>query len=680
MSRAFANTAYLQEAASHFMKHGHYTGALPKTREWIDFWDEEHRRCLEGYSIGDLRITGYHYFYLNYCQIQKVDTSINASERSEKGVQKIQAPPEFWDGDYDYFWAIEIARYGLSQEEYDKLGLGIDILDLNGGKHLVVLKARGKGFSYKAGAMLCRNFNLKRESKNFAFAGEKEYLIKDGILSKTWDNISFVDRHTAWRQPRLIDQEMHKRSGYRRNIKGTDVDMGTKSEIMGVSLKNDPDKARGKRGELILFEEAGKLPGLLKAWEVCRPSVEQGALTTGIQIAFGTGGTDEADYEGLEELFYHPESNNVLPIENMWDEGAAGTACSFFFPAFQSWEGFIDSEGNSDKTGAIAYHEHERQLKKGSKDNKTLEQWICENPYTPQEATLQSSQNLFPTAELTAQLNSVKASKRYHAISVGILMRDEDQKVKFVPSTDVSAIWDFPLRKGNDENGAVTILEAPFRDLDNSIPRGMYCIGHDPYAIDKSSTSGSIGAALVIKRTNNFSPTLNHCIVASYIGRPNNQDEYNRNLFMLAEYYGCKIGFENDRGDTIGYGKRFKLLHYLEEEFEMLDKRELQSRRVNRPYGMHMTEARKNQGEIYIRDWLNEAVRFEEGEATMLRLNTILDPALLQELIKFNRDGNFDRVMALMIAMYYLKELHNAQVAPRRKSAHADFFSRDLFI
>ncbi|KKK80254.1 hypothetical protein LCGC14_2825330, partial [marine sediment metagenome] len=380
MSRAFANTAYLQEAASHFMKHGHYTGALPKTREWIDFWDEEHRRCLEGYSIGDLRITGYHYFYLNYCQIQKVDTSINASERSEKGVQKIQAPPEFWDGDYDYFWAIEIARYGLSQEEYDKLGLGIDILDLNGGKHLVVLKARGKGFSYKAGAMLCRNFNLKRESKNFAFAGEKEYLIKDGILSKTWDNISFVDRHTAWRQPRLIDQEMHKRSGYRRNIKGTDVDMGTKSEIMGVSLKNDPDKARGKRGELILFEEAGKLPGLLKAWEVCRPSVEQGALTTGIQIAFGTGGTDEADYEGLEELFYHPESNNVLPIENMWDEGAAGTACSFFFPAFQSWEGFIDSEGNSDKTGAIAYHEHERQLKKGSKDNKTLEQWICENP------------------------------------------------------------------------------------------------------------------------------------------------------------------------------------------------------------------------------------------------------------------------------------------------------------
>lgn len=680
MNRPFVNTSYLQEAANTFMKHGYYTGALPQTREWNDFWDEEHRRCLEGYSIGGLRITGYHYFYLNYCQIQKVDDSIIASERASKGVQKIQAPPSFWDGDYDYFWAIEIARLGISKKEYKKLGLGIDILDLSGGKHLVVLKARGKGFSYKAGSMLCRNFNLKRESKNFAMAGEKEYLIKDGILSKAFDNISFVDNNTAWRQPRLIDQEMHKKSGYRRNVKGTDVDMGTKNEIMGVSLKNDTDKARGKRGELILFEEAGKLPGLLKAWEVCRPAVEQGAKVTGIQIAFGTGGTDEADYEGLEELFYHPESNNVLPIENMWDEGAAGTHCSFFFPAYQSWEGFIDSEGNSDLIGARAYHEHQRQLKKGSKDNKALEQWICENPYTPQEATLQSSQNLFPTAELTAQLNSVKASKRYNAISVGILMRDEKQVVKFVPSADVSAIWDYPLRKGNDENGAITILEAPFRDFDGTIPRGMYCIGHDPYAVDKSATSGSLGAAYVIKRTNNFSPTLNHCIVASYIGRPNNQDEYNRNLFMLAEYYGCKIGFENDRGDTIGYAKRFKLLHYLEEEFEMLDKRELQSRRVNRPYGMHMTEARKNQGEIYIRDWLNEPVRFEDGEASMLRLNTIIDPATLQELIKFNRDGNFDRVMALMIAMYYLKELHNAQVAPRVKSAHADFFSRDLFV
>ena len=93
-------------------------------------------------------------------------------------------------------------------------------------------------------------------------------------------------------------------------------------------------------------------------------------------------------------------------------------------------------------------------------------------------------------------------------------------------------------------------------------------------------------------------------IVASYVGSPNTTDDYNRNLFMLADYYGCKIGFENDRGEIIPYAKRYRKLHKLQEEFEMLDKKELRSKTVKRQYGMHMTEQRKRQGELYIRDWL----------------------------------------------------------------------------
>ena len=78
----------------------------------------------------------------------------------------------------------------------------------------------------------------------------------------------------------------------------------------------------------------------------------------------------------------------------------------------------------------------------------------------------------------------------------------------------------------------------------------------------------------------------------------------------------------------------------------MLDKRELRSRTVKRQYGMHMTEARKRQGEIYIRDWLNTVRRTEENGKQLLNLHKIYDPALLMELIKFNHKGNFDRVMS----------------------------------
>ena len=169
-------------------------------------------------------------------------------------------------------------------------------------------------------------------------------------------------------------------------------------------------------------------------------------------------------------------------------------------------------------------------------------------------------------------------------------------------------------------------------------------------------------------------------IVASYIGRPATQDDYNRNLFMLADYYNAKIGFENDRGEIIAYAKRHRKLHRLQPEFEMLDKKELQSRRVRRTYGMHMTEARKRQGEIYIRDWLNSLRGVDDQGKKFLNLQKIYDPALIQELIKFNHKGNFDRVMALMIGMYHTRELYNAEVTDIYKDrAHDEFFNRQYF-
>ena len=112
----------------------------------------------------------------------------------------------------------------------------------------------------------------------------------------------------------------------------------------------------------------------------------------------------------------------------------------------------------------------------------------------------------------------------------------------------------------------------------------------------------------------------------------------------------------------------------------MLDKKELQSRRVRRTYGMHMTEARKQQGEIYIRDWLNSLRGVDDNEKKLLNLHKIYDPALLQELTKFNHKGNFDRVMALMIGMYHTRELYNAEVTDLYKDRSLDeFFNRQIF-
>lgn len=134
------------------------------------------------------------------------------------------------------------------------------------------------------------------------------------------------------------------------------------SDITGITLKNDPERIRGIRGKLILFEEGGKFPNLETAWRVAQPSMEDDDGTSfGTMIAFGTGGTEGASFDGLKELFYNPESFNVLSFPNIWDDNAENTKCGYFSPFYLNMEGFdddgnykfMDKDGNSLKDKAI---------------------------------------------------------------------------------------------------------------------------------------------------------------------------------------------------------------------------------------------------------------------------------------------------------------------------------------
>lgn len=661
------NTREFQRSALYFEKYGFYTDSPPGTYDHKQFWDEETNRCINGYSVGGIKITGYHYQYLNYCPILRTVVDSYEITGKRQSAAKTVAFPAFWDGDYRYYHFVEEA--------------------IINGKHVVVLKARGKGYSYKGASMCNRNYFLKRKSKNFVLASEKEYLIKDGFLNKCWDFMSFIDEHTAWTKRRhKMDKDMHKRSSYVEYTNGVPVEKGYKSEIIGVSLKDDPDKGRGKRGELIFFEEAGKFPGLLEAWSAARPSVEDGRITVGTLIAFGTGGEEGSDFEGLREMFYSPNAYNIFEHDNIWDEGALGNKCGYFVPSYQNATGFMDVDGNSFENDAKNFYTAERKtIRETAKDPTQIDRFVAENPFTPREAMLSVGTNNLPVAELQAWQNYLYAHP--HLINMGVpgtLVRIPEG-IKFMPDETAKPIYQFPHKKTrsdgtvdriDDLTGCVVQYQAPYKDGDSGrVPSHMYIICHDPYAQDKATGEISLGAALVIKRANNISQP-DDMIVASYIGRPNTTDEYNDNLFKLATYYNAKIAFENDRGDVIGYAKRFRLLHYLEEEFEMEYNSNMPKSSVKRGYGMHMTPQRKAQGELYIRDWLKlHRGKTMNGEYK-LNMHLIYDPAILEELIKFNREGNFDRAMALMVGMYHLKEIEYKQLAVKVKSESTGFFSR----
>src|SRR5690606_11926520 len=130
--------------------------------------------------------------------------------------------------------------------------------------------------------------------------------------------------------------------------------------------------------------------------------------------------------------------------------------------------------------------------------------------------------------------------------------------------------------------------------------------------------------------------------------------DYNDQLFKLAKFYNAKIAFENNRGTVIPYAKQHKLLEYLMPE-PTLGKKSLSGNSTS--YGITMSEPLKDIGEVYVRDWLNRPIAMRPDGTSVKVYETILDIALLQELIRFNRKkGNFDRVMALLVGQFFLEE------------------------
>lgn len=146
--------------------------------------------------------------------------------------------------------------------------------------------------SFKAGSMLCRNYYHIEKSKSYAFAYSLEFLTGDGIITKAWDIMDFRDTYTPWGKRRQYkNTDLHRRSSYQEtDSAGLKVEKGWKSEIIGVTVGDDIDKLRGKRGKLIILEEAGNFRKLHKGWNILRPSMEDGKSTFGLILGIGTGG------------------------------------------------------------------------------------------------------------------------------------------------------------------------------------------------------------------------------------------------------------------------------------------------------------------------------------------------------------------------------------------------------
>lgn len=657
------NSIKFSPAAEFFKKHKCYTLAPRGTTDYNTYWEQETDRCLNGYVApdGDY-ITGYHYFYLNYSPIMKLEevkyTDRNGNIRTRR--ERILDFPRFWDYDYYYYNAIEEAE--------------------DQGKHMSVLKSRQRGYSFKGASMLVRNYELIPGSKNFAVASEQKFLIGDGLLTKAWQIMDFIDKNTAWAKQRLVSTRMERVAGYKVTDEfGKQTEQGYMSSISGITLKNDPERIRGTRGKLVLWEEGGKFPGLLDAWRIEQPSVEtDDGVAFGLMVAYGTGGTEGASFTGLKELFYKPEAYNVLAFPNIWDDNAEQTNCGFFVPSWSNLESFdkdgnyiyMDKDGNSLREKAIEnLIEQRNKIKDGGASQQSIDRFISERPIKPREAVLELGKNIFPRKLLMDQLTRIRTNTKLRNMKHIVDLNWDGNGQIMATEKKSGDITEYPLKKGDKPHGSIVIWEYPIKDP----PFGLYIGGCDPYDHDDSFTN-SLGSVFIFKRVK-AGEAWNDVIVAEYSGRPDTAEEYYENVRKLLVFYNARLLFENERKGIYPYFTNKHCDYLLADQPDKIISEVFKDSKVQRRKGCHMTKQIRAYGEGLILEWLLE--EYEPGHPNVER---VYSEPLIEELIENDGVKNVDRVIALCMVMIYREELYQVKVSKsQEQNKQVELFELPLF-
>lgn len=658
----FINSAVFQEEGRHFLKHGYYTSAPPGTKDYNDYWDIQEDRVLNGYTVGGIRVTGRHYFYLNFCLIKArpIDPNTGAEKQGEN--RKIITLPRFLD--HNYYWFNEFERCA-AEGPYSN----------SPKKGMIIAKSRRKGFTYQVtGGVYGYNYNFVPASMNILAAYEK------GHYKVTLDGIHFtinhVNRITDWGKKK---DKLNKRDHFRASFvmknqeTGIEVEDGYMSEIQAVSFKDNPFKSIGESTDLMGFEEAGKFEHLLTAYTISEPTFRDGDIMTGIPLIWGTGGDMEKGTADFAEMFYNPEPYGLNSYENIYDENATGE-CGWFVDDMWYYPGsvtkkhfitdkygekiekeitvpFVDKEGNSNRQEAEDSLDTKREKRrKGSRS--AYNKFITQQPKNPAEAFLRVQGTMFDTVRASARLSHVLTNRAKFIDSIwraNLTVDPLNQRIKFEYDLEAAPIYDFPI-KDNKQKGAIEIFEPPATDEGGEVMDGRYIAAIDPYDDDESTTN-SVGSILVLD-------LFTDRIVCHYKGRPPTADQFFETCRRILKYYNAKANYERNKKGLYGYLYNKSQLHLLIDEPEILKDKGISKANTfgNNSKGTYGSTPVILYGLQRAVQWMSATAYGEEEGSEVTNLDKIRSIPLLNEIIAWNPQDNFDDISALLLLMIYRED------------------------
>ncbi len=674
MEFIFINTHEFKEVAFFYEAHGYYCSYNPGSPEYKQFWARETYRRKYGMTancklyykdideyfdaetseerrkelLKPLRITGDYYNFLNYGRIYR---SLRPDELEVYKYRKGKIPkkkfgfPNFIDGQY---WNFKI-----------------DEFIYNNGFHLCKSKARRKGFSYMRGSQAANTTNLNKDLTVVLAAYDLKYLTDPGATTDmAKKNLDWYETQTYWRRGYLSEDYGSIELGYKTR-KGGNKKFGWRSKILSVGCRNNESAVVGKDAFEIDFEESGKFPNLGQVLDVTTSTAEDGDAKVGTMRIYGTGGTKNANWEAFSKIFFNPEASEMMPFENVWDDDLRHTTCGFFYPQCWGYGTMVDEHGNSmlyDSYTHDAFRKEE--YRKRNTDAKTII-FTAQRANKPSEAFLNTRDNIFSSVELNKWIIRLKHDPdvKFHKdgmiveTSKGIEFKTNEQLKKEGHRVH-EYIVDVPINTETDISGCIRMFYEPFT-INGVVPPGLYFITSDSVGIDKDKKELTIKHSMNsfkvwLKDVDGITPFKGKRLVASFCGRFNTLQEYDRLLLNTCLLYNAMVLPEVNRGETLANFKQWgKLSRILKDPRSLIEKGKYTS---NAGFGMVIGDGdTKLEGIRMLKEIIYEQLSVNEEEEPIYFLHYIFDLPFLLELQSFFLDGNFDRMSDAILAAYQFK-------------------------
>lgn len=606
------------------------------SEEFKHLIDWEIEKITGGITINGVYISGWLYWHLNHWWIR-----VDAIDEYGNIVRKPQLP-ELRDN--EWIRAEYLEKCKAEKKGYMEVG------------------GRQSGKSEMEGSYFAMNSTIFENTQNLIVCGNDDdlSLLKDKVdfgMKRLWKGIAIPRLDKTWRLNQI-------RLGYK-DSSGEDQ-IWSYIIIRNARDGHNTEAGAGTTAKTVIFDEVGKYL-FASSFKAVEPAIKSKFGWRTVPILVGTGGSFQNGRDA-ENFFYNPDANNFLSVEDQEKYTKSAIFLSGLYRLdckeemkLGDWllsrgmviddvselNKIIIAVSNKEKANKLIEDELEK-----AKHNPDRTLYLKQKMYYPRsvdECFLRDNQNIFDIDAAKRQKFRLTEQGR---TGTPVILFHDGEKINH-EFTDKEAITNFPLRPNDSKDAPVIIYEFPIENP----PYGLYVAGVDPYRQGQAAYSSSLGSVYIYKRMHSITgEKFQDMFVASYCARPDKKETWEEQARLLIKYYNARTLCENDDISFIEYMKAKGDGHYLEKQPEWLMEI-VPNSTVKREYGIHRS-AQKIIDFLHngFKKYMEEVIYIEKDESgkitrEVLGISKIFDPVLLEEVIQYNDDGNFDRIVAAELAI-----------------------------